>query len=267
MSPKLIDFTVAAGKGLAVLAVVVGLFATAHLLLEKASAPPIPLLPMAGSAEPLPQGPSVGDPVESSPPQTSVVDQQASLAAVPTTSPSSEPTVVADVAPQVVSIQTVPAVRDLLFELDGRMVATDERGVLDLEPGDFDARIEVIGIDAQPALSEVEFVQWSDGSADTIRSLADVPGPIVQLGLVVRNRVVVRLAESSTRADVVSFRTDRFGSIDVPVGEPTFLVHRFAVPADGALIESTAEYVRVGGPDDVVFRARPESTWTIDLGS
>ncbi|MEO6654167.1 MAG: hypothetical protein ABIP17_16090 [Ilumatobacteraceae bacterium] len=161
---------------------------------------------------------------------TSEPVQQASLSPVPS---------VVDEAPQVVSIQTVPVVRNLIVEIGGRRVATDARGAIDLAPAEFEAEIEVIGLTAVPALSEVEFVQWSDGNTDRIRSAADMPGPVIELGLQVSNRVIVELDESAPQATFITFVSDQVGQFAVPVGEPTFLVSQQARAIDGALIAET----------------------------
>ncbi|MEO6570953.1 MAG: hypothetical protein ABIO83_05345 [Ilumatobacteraceae bacterium] len=183
--------------------------------------------------------------------------QQSSLSPVP----SAE-----DEAPQVVSIQTVPVVRDLIVEIDGRRVATDARGAIDLNPDDFDAKITVIGVTAVPALSEVEFVQWSDGNTDRIRSAAGMPGPVIQLGLRVSNRVIVEIDGSAPPAAFITFISDQVGQFAVPVGEPTFLVSQQARPIDGALIVETVEYTVDASQGDyatTTFRASPESLWRI----
>ncbi len=183
--------------------------------------------------------------------------QQASLSPVPS---------VEDEALQVVSIQTVPAVRNLIVEIDGRRVATDARGAIDLAPDDIDAEIEVIGLTAVPALSEVEFLQWSDGNTDQIRSVAEMPGPVIQLGLRVSNRVIVEIDESAPPATFVEFVSDQVGQFAVSVGEPTFLVSQQARPINEALLAETIEYTVDPSQADYArstFQARPESIWTI----
>ncbi|MEO6652616.1 MAG: hypothetical protein ABIP17_08165 [Ilumatobacteraceae bacterium] len=183
--------------------------------------------------------------------------QQASLSPVPS---------VEDQAPQVVTIQTVPVVRNLIVEIDGRRVATDARGVIDLTPDEFDAEIAVIGVTAVPALSEVEFLQWSDGNTDEIRSAADMPGPVIELGLRVSNRVIVEIDGSAPPATFVTFVSDQVGQLAVPVGEETFVVSQQARPIDGALIAETVEYTvdpLQGDYAQTTFQVRPESLWTI----
>lgn len=191
----------------------------------------------------------------------------------PVTVPTTEPVRQASRGPvpppadhaQLVSIQTVPVVRDLVMMIAGRPVATDGRGVIDLERDDFRATVEVVGVSSDPPLRQISFVQWSDGSTDPIRSIADMPGPVIQLGLEIRHRVVVD-AGPEPAPDSVEFVSDQVGAVTLPVGRPAPVVARRATAIDGALIVEDVDYRlaagEIGDPGRI-FLPNPESVWEI----
>lgn len=206
-------------------------------------------------------------------PSTAVTDDVATPAdgasTVPPTTVAASSTSVAE-APPVRSIQTVPAVRDVIVAVDGREVATDSSGAIELGPGDADATIEILGIRSDPPLERVEFMAWSDGSTVAARRLDGVAGPTVQVGLRVQRRVVVTAGPASTSSTTLEL-TSGAGPIEVAVGEPVWVTALRAVPSDTGLVAEELTYVaRTVGTETASrpvepqrFVASPEAIWVV----
>lgn len=162
-------------------------------------------------------------------------------------------------------------VRDLVIRIDDRLEATDGRGIVDLRPEDFDARVEIIGPSASPPLEQVEFLGWSDGSTDPSRTASDIPGPVVQVGVEVRSRVVVQLAPDAPPGNLVVFTSPEVGTVEIPVGVPTWVVSSRAAAVAGALIPESVSYQAqsIVAADATVaaladeFTPTPEALWTV----
>ena len=89
-----------------------------------------------------------------------------------TTAPTAAPTVPPSSAArrEVESLQTVPAIRDLVVEINGRRYATGADGTVAVLPEDRHGAVTVVGIRAEPALLQATFTGWADGSTAPTRS-------------------------------------------------------------------------------------------------
>ncbi|MET0458357.1 MAG: hypothetical protein ABW195_03870 [Ilumatobacteraceae bacterium] len=167
----------------------------------------------------------------------------------------------------VTTIQTVPAVRDVIIEVGGQRMATDAGGAITLTGDEVDATVRVIGTVARPAVQTVDFAMWADGSAVAERPLDSLSGPVAQVGLVLRSRVVVRGAEPGQVGTTASF-TSNVGDIDLTVDEPSWVPAAVAVASPDGLAPVAATYslqaVSEGTPSGSQdFRPTPEATWQI----
>jgi len=174
-----------------------------------------------------------------------------------------------DAAP-VQFIQTVPPVRNLIVQVDGRTRSTNADGAIGLAPDEADAVIEVVGLAAEPSIERVALVQWSDGSRDLERSMQGAAGPVLQIGLEVRNRVFVEMADSAPDVETLRFVSSAGDELTVDVGEPAWVPHSRAVPAPGGgLVAEMIEYRLDPGDSGLVaatYRSGPEATWLIEGG-
>lgn len=205
-----------------------------------------------------------------------------SQAAVPTTAPVSTsvrtatPTTVAPttgaeaVASTVIAVQTVPAVRDFIFEIDGRRVATDRDGRVAVASGD--RIVSVVGIQADPALQLVDFASWGDGDTHISRALNALggSGPVAQVGVSIRSRVVVRSGQPN-RAGSADFASTA-GTVHFDLNQPRWVLAARAVVTSGGFFEERLTYtlksVTFDGTDKPVpttqqFTPTPEALWLI----
>lgn len=176
-------------------------------------------------------------------------------------------------APPVRSLQTVPAVRDLIVEIGGRRHSTDGSGAITVAGLDPDAQVLVVGVLADPPIQKVEFVGWADGAGDAPRALRTLAGPVAWLALSLSSRVTVTLADGTTGPATAEFDTEG-GAMRVAVGLPTWLVDRRAVRGDAGLtvqqLHYTASSVATSAGSASVapqtFVATPEARWVVATG-
>ena len=181
-----------------------------------------------------------------------------------TPAPTTEPAPVVAAVP-VTRIQTVPAVRDVIIEVDGRQMATDASGAITLTGADSGGTLRVVGTVADPPVQTVEFATWGDGSPAPERLLGSLDGPVAQVGLLVRSRVVLRSPEPTAAGTTASF-TSNAGVGQLPLDEPTWVPAAFAAPTADGLTAVDATYALEALSDGrptvaQVFRPTPEATW------
>lgn len=226
------------------------------------------------SAAPEPEVPETSAP-STSLAETASTPASTSVTAPPTTQPEQAslspdaPPSDPDAAP-VVFIQTVPAVRNLIMRVDGRTLATNAEGAVALTADEADAVVEVVGLAAEPSIERVALVQWSDGSRELERSMLGAPGPVLQIGLEVRNRVFVELAESAPAVETLRFVSTTGDELTIEVGSPAWVPRSRAVPApDGSMVAEMVEFRLEPGDDALMaatYAAEPEATWVVEGG-
>jgi hypothetical protein len=168
-------------------------------------------------------------------------------------------------------IWIVPAFRDVIMSIDGEAVASDATGTIDIPNGSGDRVIEFVGSGAEPPLRQFEIVGWGDTSTATVRRVAELPGPVVELGLQTRVRVVVGLDPGSVSADAIVFSATDLGEITVPVGDPTWVPETTARLGEGRFEVVAVSYVAVASIADgertparpLRFEPTPEARWVV----
>lgn len=205
---------------------------------------------------------------DSTVPDSTVADSTVPVTAAPTsTEPrSTEPD--ADRA-AVERIQTVPAVRDIIFEIDGRRLATDASGSITVPSELAGARLELVGLVAEPRIRSVEMIAWSDGETSPRRSLADADGPVLQLGLELSSRVFVDIDPSLPDVDEVDFVSSDGERISLPTTGPSWVVSdRIVTDGDDFGTVRLQYTIDTEQFADTVFAAatyqpRPEAVWRV----
>jgi len=182
-----------------------------------------------------------------------------------TAAPVSTPAGLAE--PAVTTIRTVPAVRDVILDIDGRQVATDAAGTVTVTADEADAIVTVIGTVAEPAVQTATFGMWADGSTEPERSLDTVAGPVAEIGLLVRSRVVVAAVDPRAAGTTATFDTP-FGAVDLELGAPAWVPATVAVASADGLVATDLTYSLRGLSDGSAssaqtFRPTPEATWRI----
>lgn len=214
-------------------------------------------------------------PTASAPPPTEVDTTLPPATTEPVTSPTVTPPAPppatdgpATTAPAPVTrIQTVPAERDVIIEVDGERFATDNRGFVALTGTAPDATVRVVGLLADPPIQAVEFSRWGDGSLDPARTLDTIDGPVAQIGLTVYSRVLVDTDDERPVGTTASF-TSNLRDLDVALGRPTWIPAAIAVPSPTGLVPLDVTYTLTGLPAGAAvpaqeFRPTPEATWLI----
>jgi hypothetical protein len=171
---------------------------------------------------------------------------------------------------EVSTLQTVPTVRDLVVEINGHRYATADDGSIAIDPADRHGTATVVGVRDAPALLQATFTSWADGAPQPTRPLDEVDGPVAQLGFTINYRVVVKVGDATD--GTVSFDSAA-GSVDVPVGVPTFVPAVRATRGDGPMtieqITYTARTITRGGATStlagVTFTPAPEAVWRLLL--
>lgn len=141
-------------------------------------------------------------------------------------------------------VQVVPAVRDVQVDIDGQRYSSDSDGRIEATVQGSNVRVDVVGYQVTPAVQQVEFTQWGDGSTVMERTLSrDGSDMALDLGVEVSYQVVVE-AEDAPEDTVAAFSTDGGGTdIEVEVGEPTWIPAVVATPAgDDSLATETLTY-------------------------
>lgn len=184
-----------------------------------------------------------------------------------TSTTSAAPT---DVAEPVRAIQLVPALRDVIVRIDGQDIASDDEGVVLVPETSVGGDVGFVGLRAQPALREVSFGSWSDGDMRAERSLADLEGPVVEIGLVVSNRVTVSTRESVPAGSEIEFESPA-GSMVLTVGRTAWVPSVRAVQSVEGFEEQSLFYttrslltpeavIEIGAAD---FEPTPEALWVV----
>lgn len=174
-----------------------------------------------------------------------------------------------DLGAPVESIVIVPAFRDIIMSIDGQPVASDSTGTIAVPPESGDRVIEFVGSRAEPPLRQFELVGWGDTSTAAMRRVAELPGPVVELGLQTRVRVVVDVGPGAASAEAVVFSAPELGEITVPVGEPTWVPETTVRLSDGRFEAVAVSYVAVAIIADgertpaqtLRFDPTPEARW------
>jgi hypothetical protein len=218
------------------------------------------------SAQPGPPVQLVAPDTTASPPPSTIP-----VAPAPVVAPEPSVALMPPVAPApATAIQTVPAVRDFVVEVDGRAFSSDASGLIEIGDQGAAAVITVVGIVAVPPLEQVEFLAWSDGTRALARTVGSVRGPTVQLGVVVKDRITVAVQPPDARTSLVTFSTEG-GIVVLQEGSPQWVIRSRAVADGDAVIEQdltyTVESMTIDGSPAVVapstFIPSPEAIWTI----
>ena len=189
--------------------------------------------------------------------------------ATPSPTPASVPTSTTALQP-VSAIQLVPAMRDVIVRIDGQDIASDADGIVRVPPSVTGTDVEFIGLRAQPALRLVEFGSWSDGDVDAVRNLAELQGPVVEMGLVVSNRVTVATSGPVADGSQIVFASEA-GALTISAGQTTWVPASRAVSSAGAFEEQALSYtpvtLTVGAVSTALaptpFDPSPEALWVI----
>ena len=169
---------------------------------------------------------------------------------------------------EVTTLQTVPALRDVVVVINARQYVSAPDGTIAVDPADRHGSVEVVGIHSDPPLLQATFTGWADGVASATRPLDEVDGPVAQLGFTVSYRVEV---VAGTAADgTVSFDSVA-GAVSLPIGVPTFVAAARAVAAVQGLTAETITYTartitRGKGSAAITvatFTPAPEALWRV----
>lgn len=213
-----------------------------------------------------------GGGAETPPPATSVEASATTEATVPpeastTTSttevpPSSDPAT-EPVAP-VLRVRVVPAVRDVGVMIDGTRYDSDADGLIEAPVADAEAEVTVVGYTVTPALQQITFTGWDDGSDEASRTL---PPTGVDDEVALGVEVSYRITAAASGASAIVLRGDDGAPEALAPDTPTWVPARRAVPGpDGGLTTEELSYeVEVAGqaqPDR--FTPTPEAL--LDVG-
>lgn len=193
-----------------------------------------PSSPLSITASPERRDPPGAAPTTDPPPST-------------TTDPGSDSLVLGaevSVEPADLMVQVVPAVRDVQVDIDGRRYSSDAEGRIQATVQGSNVQVDVVGYQVTPAVQQVAFTQWGDGSTAPERTLSsDGSDMALDLGVEVSYQVVVE-AEGAPEDTVAAFATSAGGSdLEVEVGEPTWIPAVVASPAgDDNLAADTLTY-------------------------
>lgn len=194
-----------------------------------------------------------------SPPATTVATSAAPTSSAP-----------ADGRVAVERIQTVPAVRDIIVEIGGRRLATDGSGSISVPSDLSGSPVQLVGLVAEPQIQSVGMIAWSDGETSPQRSLADVDGPVLLLGLELSSRVFVEVDPSLPDLDTVEFVSSDGERISLPTSGPSWVVSdRVVNDGDGEFGTERLEYaIDTAQFDDIAlasatYQPRPEAVWRV----
>lgn len=175
-------------------------------------------------------------------------------------------------AVEVDTLQTVPALRDVIIEIDGTPLATDALGRVAVPAALRHGTIEVMGQVAEPMLQQVTFARWADGGTDPSRPLDTLIGPIAQIGLTVLSNVVVQTSATSSLQTTVRF-VSAAGAIDLDTATPTWVVATRVLPVPGGIVAEPITYqaaALIDGDRTVplapqAFFPTPEALWEVQI--
>jgi len=218
-------------------------------------------------------GPAIASRVEGGLHQTSVAPLPSAIETRAPQLPDETPTkpsvppapTMADV--KVTKIQTVPAMSDVVVDVGGRLAVTDRHGAIGLGPDEAEATVRFIGPAADPTIQTVDLATWNDGSTDLERSLTTIDGPVAEIGLIVKNLVIVEMEDPGSPETIATFRT-QLGNVDVQVGEISWVAETVTIVTPDGLAPRTLTYTIValssaGVPAGQTFRPTTEATWRI----
>jgi hypothetical protein len=204
--------------------------------------------------------------IPTSPVPTTAARVLAAASSAPTSSIA--PATTATAHAEVTTLQTVPALRDVVVVINARQYVSAPDGSIAVDPADRHGAVEVVGIHSDPPLLQATFTGWADGVASATRALDEVDGPVAQLGFTVAYRVEV---VAGTAADgTVSFDSVA-GAVSMPIGVPTFLAAARAVASvQGLTVETityTARTITRGKGSAAItaaaFTPAPEALWRV----
>ena len=184
-----------------------------------------------------------------------------------TTATSATPTSVA--LTRVITLQLVPAVRDVIVRVGGVERASDAFGRIDVSGLPTETTLEFVGIQLQPSIVRAEFTSWSDGSTTPQRTLGELTGPTASLALVVSSRVV---ATTRSGAEGTVVLTSERGPIELATGMLQWVPFTQGIAVAEGLLSQQLTYTTTSLSVDGVaaplrpqqFVASPEAAWVID---
>lgn len=163
----------------------------------------------------------------------------------------------------VVALQTVPALTDVVVKVGERTYASGADGRIDLSDADPVGVVHVVGrVDGSP-LVRVTFTGWADGRADTVRTLSELAGPVVQIGFSVAYQVQVAGATGTVALD------SAVGTVEMTAGRPVTLIAAQARRDGAQLVVEVVSYTvrRPAGETTpsmpTWFTPTPGAVWTI----
>lgn len=135
-------------------------------------------------------------------------------------------------------VQVVPAVRDLQVDIDGQRYSSDASGRIEAIASESEVEIEVIGYQVTPAVQQVAFTQWEDGSTSTTRTVStEGTDRELDLGVEVRYQVIIDGGSAEGGSAVVLEDTGGDRDVDVELGEPAWVPAMAAVPSERDRLE------------------------------
>ena len=173
----------------------------------------------------------------------------------------------------VTMLQTVPAVRDVIVEIGGVLMATDSNGRITVADG-LRGTITVIGRESDPSLQQAQFSSWADGNTQPSRDAGELHGPVAQVGVTVLSRIITTVdgvADGATPPTSAATFTSEAGPLTLTLGQPQWVPAIRAVIAGGGFAEQALHYtatsISTDGADSPVapqqFVPTPEALWEI----
>lgn len=143
-----------------------------------------------------------------------------------------------DRGPSDLVLQVVPAVRDLQVEIGGERYASDTDGRIEATVTGSSVDVTVIGYEVTPAVQDVAFSQWGDGSTEARRTIQiDSDKTTLDLGVDIGYRIIVD-AGGEDPADVELRDTDGPTVVDIAGAEPTAVPAIVAEPGEGGALRA-----------------------------
>lgn len=215
----------------------------------------VPFVPPADTID-VGATPPIDDPeVASAPPIPSLPGSEGQSASVPV---------------PVETIAVVPSQRDVIVEIDGVRLASDDEGRIAVPELLRGGTVTVIGRAAEPVVEQVAFSAWADGDTRAVRPLAGITGPVAQLGLTVSTNVTVVSTTPTPEGAAVRF-SSADGVVEVPVGASQWVVATLPVGGPSGLTTVDLTYTAVSIVDETgatelpsqAFAPTPEALWEV----
>lgn len=161
--------------------------------------------------------------------------------------------------PGVLQVQLIPAVRDVQVTVDGTVEVSDEQGRLQVPTGSSPVTLRFIGYSSTPAVQQVAFHAWSDGSTALQRTV-DQSTPDLQMAVDVSYQVTVQTASGRT-VSPIGF-TSAAGTVALVPGKVTWVLAVRAQTVDGELAAQPLTYTSADKSHQQ-FAPTPEAIWTL----